>query len=148
MPQTKPGIATTILAPDPVGEGFVEITPNKTLFVQKLTDEEPLKPVVVEGLHSVEAVFNYFKPGCEVELITEDGSTVNEQYTFHSLGDFDVKHLISKSNHLRELNLQNEAYLKMRKQLGTNKSLKNVIENPATKKALIDSLRALIAELE
>ena len=35
MPQSKPGIATTILAPDPVGEGFVEISPNKNTFCSK-----------------------------------------------------------------------------------------------------------------
>jgi hypothetical protein len=44
MPQAKPGIATTILAPDPVGEGFVEISPNKTLFIKKLTNESPIRP--------------------------------------------------------------------------------------------------------
>ena len=47
MPQVKPGIATTILAPDPVGEGFVEISPNKTLFIQKLTSEDPISPEIV-----------------------------------------------------------------------------------------------------
>ncbi len=148
MPQSKHGIATTILAPDPVGEGFIEITPNKTLFVQKLTDEEPVKPVLVEDLHTVEEVFDYFNPGCDVELLTEDGATIHEHYAFASMGDFDVNQLIAKSPSLRDANLQNEAYFKIRKQLGSNKSLKNVIENPATKNALINSLKSLIAELE
>ncbi|HRI19482.1 MAG TPA: hypothetical protein PLA68_00950, partial [Panacibacter sp.] len=75
MPQAKPGIATTILAPDPVGEGFVEISPNKTMFIQKLTNEDPVKPELVEDLQTVEQVFDYFKPNCDVELEKEDGST-------------------------------------------------------------------------
>ncbi len=66
MPQVKPGIATTILAPDPVGEGFVEISPNKTLFIQKLTNDDPVTPEIVEGLQTVEQVFNHFKPNCDV----------------------------------------------------------------------------------
>ena len=47
MPQVKPGIATTILAPDAVGEGFVEISPNKTMFIQKLTKDDPIRPEIV-----------------------------------------------------------------------------------------------------
>ena len=43
MPQVKPGIATTILMPEPDGEGFVEISPNKTLFIQKLSYDDPYK---------------------------------------------------------------------------------------------------------
>ena len=79
MPQVKPGIATTILAPDPVGEGFVEISPNKTLFIQKLTYDEPNKPEIVEDLQTVEAVFEHFRPQVDVSLDKEDGSTTKDR---------------------------------------------------------------------
>lgn len=148
MPQAKPGIATTILAPDPVGEGFVEISPNKTLFVQKLTNEAPIKPELVEGLQTVEEVFEHFKPNCDVDLDKEDGSTVKENFQFSGLGDFDTKNLINQSAYLKNLSLENDAYLKIIKQLKTNKSLKNVIENPETKTAFINALKALAFELE
>lgn len=148
MPQAKPGIATTILAPDPVGEGFVEISPNKTLFVQKLTNEDPIKPEIVEGLQTVEQVFEYFKPNCDVELDREDGSTMKENFSFAGLIDFDVKSLTNQSSYLKNLSVENDAYLRIIKQLKTNKSLKNVIENPETKNAFMNSLKALIAELE
>ena len=68
MPQVKPGIATTILAPEAMGEGFVEISPNKTLFIQKLTNEDPIRPEIVENLGTVEAVFEHFQPNVDVEL--------------------------------------------------------------------------------
>ena len=68
MPQVKPGIATTILAPDPVGEGFVEISPNKTLFIKKLTQDDPIRPQIVEDLQRVEDVFAHFNPNVDVEL--------------------------------------------------------------------------------
>ena len=148
MPQVKPGIATTILAPDNAGEGFVEISPNKTLFIQKLTNEDPIKPEIVEGLETVEKVFEFFKPNCDVELDREDGSSAKENFKFSGLGDFDVKSLTNQSSYLKSLSLENDAYLKIIKQLKTNKSLKNVIENPESKSAFINALRALASELE
>ncbi|MEX6688140.1 hypothetical protein QTN47_11575 [Danxiaibacter flavus] len=148
MPQAKPGIATTILAPDPVGEGFVEISPNKTLFIQKLTSEDPIRPEIVEDLQTVEQVFDYFKPECNVELDKEDGSTLKENFRFAGLGDFDTKNLTNQSSYLKNLNLENDAYLKIIKQLKSNTSLRKVIENPETKEAFVNALKALAAELE
>jgi hypothetical protein len=148
MPQVKAGIATTILAPEAVGEGFVEISPNKTLFIQKLTNDDPVKPEIAEDLQTVEQVFEHFKPACEVELDKEDGSTIKENFQFSSLGDFDVKSLTNRSDHLKNLNLENAAHLKIIQQLKTNKSLKKVIDDPETKAAFINSLRALAAELD
>ncbi|MES2112455.1 MAG: hypothetical protein V4577_27100 [Bacteroidota bacterium] len=148
MPQTKPGIATTILAPLEDGEGFVEISPNKTLFIQKLTYDDPIRPVVVEDLRTVEDVFDRFKPSCEVELDRKDGSTISETFSFGKLSDFDTKNLVGKSEYLKDLNFKNDTYLKMAKQLGSNKTLNRVLENPETKKAFIDVLTTLIAELE
>lgn len=148
MPQAKPGIATTILAPDPVGEGFVEISPNKTLFIKKLTYEDPIKPEIVEDLQTVEQVFAHFKPSVDVELDREDGSNTKQNFNFGGLGDFDVKSMINQSAYLKNLNLENDAYIKIIKQLKSNKSLKNVIENPETKSAFVNCLKALVSELE
>lgn len=148
MPQVKPGIATTILAPDATGEGFVEISPNKTLFIQKLTNEEPLRPDIVEGLEKIEDVFAHFQPQVDVELDKEDGSTVKENFKFGGLSDFDLKGLTNQSSHLKNLNFENDSFLKVIKQLKTNKSLKNVVENPETKAAFVNSLKSLIQELD
>ncbi|MEO9003642.1 MAG: hypothetical protein ABI288_02845 [Ginsengibacter sp.] len=148
MPQIKPGIATTILAPDAVGEGFVEISPNKTLYVQKLTYDDPIKPEIVEDLQKIEDVFAHFKPEVDVELNKEDGSTVKENFKFGGLGDFDVKNLTNQSPFLKNLNLENDAFLKIIKQLKSNKSLKTVIENPETRDAFVNSLKSLITELD
>jgi hypothetical protein len=148
MPQVKTGIATTILAPDAVGEGFVEISPNKTLFIQKLTYDDPIKPEIVEDLQTIENVFAHFQPNCDVELDKEDGSTTKENFKFGGLGDFDVKNLTKQSAYLKNLNLENDAYLKIIKQLKSNKSLKNVVENPETKAAFVNALKSLADELE
>src|SRR5215203_2363366 len=123
MPQDKAGIATTILAPEPSGEGFVEISPNKTLFIQKLTTEDPVLPEIVHGLETVEKVFDHFKPNCEVELDKEDGSTMKESFRFAGLGDFDVKSLTNQSAYLKNLGLEGDAYLKIVGQLRSNTTL-------------------------
>ena len=148
MPQVKPGIATTILAPDPVGEGFVEISPNKTLFIKKLTQDDPIRPQIVEDLQRVEDVFAHFNPNVDVELDKEDGSTTEENFKFGGLGDFDPKNLTNQSAYLKNLSVENDSYLKILKQLKTNKSLKNVIENPETKAAFVNALKSLASELE
>lgn len=148
MPQVKPGIATTILAPEAMGEGFVEISPNKTLFIQKLTTEDPVKPQIVEDLGTVEMVFEHFQPNCDVELDREDGSSKTENFKFAGLADFDVKSLTNQSPFLKNLSLENDAYLKIIKQLKTNKLLSKVIENPETKNAFVNALRALATELD
>jgi hypothetical protein len=148
MPQVKPGIATTILAPDPVGEGFVEISPNKTLFIKKLTAEDPIRPEIVEGLQTVEDVFAHFKPNIDVELEKEDGSSSEENFKFGGLGDFSVKNLTAQSSYLKNLSQENDAYLKILKQLKSNKSLSKVIENPETRNAFISALKSLASELD
>jgi predicted component of type VI protein secretion system len=148
MPQVKPGIATTILMPEPAGEGFVEISPNKTLFIQKMTYDDPIKPEIVEDLQKVEDVFAYFKPSVDVELDKEDGSTASENFKFAGLGDFDPKNLTLQSAFLKNLNLEYDLYLKIIKQLKSNKSLANVIQNPETKAAFVNALKALASELE
>ncbi|OLY95035.1 hypothetical protein SAMN05444008_10133 [Cnuella takakiae] len=148
MAQVKPGIATTILAPDPMGEGFVEISPNKTLFIQKLTNEPPEKPGLVEGLQTVEQVFEHFQPNIDVELDKEDGSTLKENFRFKGLADFDTKSLINQSGFLKNLSLEQDAYLRIAKQLGSNKTLQNVVNNPESKAALVNALKALVLELE
>jgi len=96
----------------------------------------------------VEQVFDHFKPNCDVELEKEDGSTKKENFRFAGLGDFDLKSLTLQSSYLKNLNVDKDAYLRMIKQLKTNKSLKNVIENPETRNAFINALKTLASDLE
>ncbi|HEY0272394.1 MAG TPA: hypothetical protein VGC22_04365, partial [Chitinophaga sp.] len=63
-------------------EAFVDISPNKTLFVQQLTQQEPVKPEKVEGLKTVEDVFRHFKPQVEVSFATKDGGQSDETLHF------------------------------------------------------------------
>jgi hypothetical protein len=129
-------------------EAIAEIPQNKTLVIEQLTADAPIKPEIVEGLQTVEDVFAHYKPEVEVEFQKEDGSNAKENLSFKNLGDFGVKGITSQSNFLKDLNTQREQYAKIGKQLKTNKLLRSAIENEDTKAALLDALRALIQELD
>ena len=130
-----------------VSEAMAEIAFNKTLFVQKLTADDPIRPEVV-NLQTVDEVFAHYKPNVDVEFLKEDGSTASENLKFTNVGSFSVKNVINDSKYLKNVNLEHDAYLKIMKQLKTNKALKLVIENPETKEAFVNALRALAVELE
>lgn len=129
-------------------EAFGEIAPNKTLFIQKLTDNEPIKPEKVEGLRNVEDVFEHFKPKVNIDIEKEDGGHASETLHFENLGDFNAKKLVQQSPYMRKLNIQREMYLNIIKQLKTNKTLKTTLDNPETKEAFIDALKSIVKELE
>lgn len=129
-------------------EAFVDISPNKTLFIQQLTDHEPVKPEKVEGLKTEEDVFNHFKPQVEVAFEKVDGSIAPETLHFNNLGDFNVKSITQQSNLLRDLSIEHDMYLNIIRQLKSNKTLKATLENPETKQAFADALANLAKELK
>jgi predicted component of type VI protein secretion system len=129
-------------------EAFGEISPNKTLFIQKLTDNEPLRPEKVEGLKTVEEVFEHYKPNVNVALDKQDGSVITENLKFSNLGDFGVKNLVQQSSYLRKLNIEREMYLNIIKQLKTNKTLKTTLDNEETRAAFVSALKNFVKELD
>jgi predicted component of type VI protein secretion system len=129
-------------------EGMAEISMNRSLFVQKLTADDPVRPEAVYDLKTVEEVFEHFKPAVEVEFEQEDGSNKSEEIRFNSVGDFKASSMVNQSPFLQDLNAQKEDYQKINKQLKSNKLVRNVIENPETKASFINALQNLIQELD
>lgn len=129
-------------------EAFADISHNKTLFVQQLTDQEPVKPEIVEGLKTVDDVFRHFKPKVEVSFENEDGSAKEETLQFEHLGDFSVKSMVQQSDTLNTLKVENDMYLNIIRQLKTNKTLKATLENPETRQAFAAALENLAKELQ
>ncbi|MFV0345390.1 MAG: hypothetical protein ACK5IQ_03965, partial [Bacteroidales bacterium] len=60
-------------------ESIADIPSNRTLLVQKLTDEAPVTPEAVYGLQTVEAVFDHFQPTVTFEHEDEEGSEIKEK---------------------------------------------------------------------
>jgi predicted component of type VI protein secretion system len=129
-------------------EGMADISMNRSLFVQKLSADDPVRPEAVYDLKTVDEVFEHFKPAVEVEFETADGTAKNEEINFRTVADFKPNNMVQQSPFLQGLNAEKEEYAKLMKQLKTNKLVKNVIENPETKEAFMAALQNLINELD
>lgn len=129
-------------------EAFADIPQNRVLMAEKLTIGTPPKPEIIEGLTSIEQVFEHFKPKVELDFEDEEGASKKETLHFKNLGDFGVKGITDQSSFISDLAMKKEQYQKIIKQLKTNKQLKQALSNTETKGALINALHALIKELE
>jgi len=67
---------------------------------------------------------------------------------FSNLGDFGVKGITAQSEFLKALSVQKEEYQKIIKQLKSNKQLKQVLSDAEMKQAMLNSIHALLKELE
>ncbi|AIY14439.1 MULTISPECIES: hypothetical protein [Cellulophaga] len=129
-------------------EALNEIPQNRTLIAGKLTPNTPIKPEVIEGLRTVEDIFEHFRPELKVPFEDKNGGTINETIKFSNLGDFGKKGITNNSVFLKELEIESDQYKKIIKQLKTNKILKSALQDPEAKEALIDTIDALINEIK
>ena len=129
-------------------EAFQDIPANKVLMAEKLTNMAPVKPEIVEGLTDVEAVFEHYKPNVKVDFEDANGITKSETLSFTNLGDFGVKGITAQSTLLGDLNMKHDQYLKIMKQLKTNKMLKTAMNEPNGKENIVAALNALVTELQ
>ncbi|SHL84454.1 hypothetical protein [Hymenobacter psychrotolerans] len=133
---------------DNAQEAITDIPLNRTLLVQKLTADPPLRAQVVEGLRTPEAVFAHFKPEVDVEFEKADGTSIPETLRFESLGDFGKKGIINQSRFLQDLSTQTDDLQKLLRQLKSNKILKSALDTPETKAAFLAAIQAMIEELD
>ncbi len=129
-------------------EAFAEIPQNRTLLCEKLTADDPIKPNIVEGLQTIDDVFEHYKPEIEVDFEDSEGVEKQEKLSFNGLSDFGMKGITAQSEFLKDLNIEKEQYQKIIKQLKSNKLLRKTLEKPETKADLLGVMYALIKELE
>lgn len=128
-------------------EAISNIPSNRTLLIQKLTNETPVSPEAVYKLETVEQVFEKFQPKVEIEFQDESGADVKETINFKNLGDFNPKAILENSQFLNKLNVEKEQNTKITRQLTSNRALKKALDNPDTRAAIIETLEASLAEL-
>jgi len=128
-------------------EAFADIPQNRTLMAEKLTKDTPVKPEIVHGIQTVEQVFEHYKPEVAIDFEDADGTTKKETLNFKNLGDFGVKGITEQSEFLKDNASQKEEYLKIIKQLKSNKILKSALSDADAKKALLDAIQGMVAEL-
>lgn len=129
-------------------EAIQEIPQNRTLFVEKLTNDQAIKPEIVKGLKTIDDVFEHYQPEVEVDFEDTDGVERKETLNFKNLGDFGDKGITRQSKFLKDLDTEKDQYIKVVKQLKTNKILKAALDNPDAKEALLESIRALLTEID
>ncbi|MCV6629615.1 MAG: hypothetical protein OIF50_07120 [Flavobacteriaceae bacterium] len=129
-------------------ESISDIPSNRTLLVQKLTNEPPVSPDGVKGLKNVNEVFAHFAPKVELEFQDENGQDVKEEMRFKNLGDFGAKAIKENSEFLSRLNIEKEQNIKIARQLASNRALIKALSNPDTKEALIELIEASLSEIE
>ena len=128
-------------------ESIADIPSNRTLLVQKLTDEAPVSPETVCGLQTVEDVFEHFSPSVNVEMQDDNGEDVLETMRFKNLGDFNADKLKENSDFLSKLDVEKEQNIKIARQLSSNKALLKALANPETRQAILDLLQSSLDEV-
>jgi len=129
-------------------EAVGEIAQNRTLLVENLTEGAPVKPQIVTDLKNIDEVFEHYHPELEVEFEDQEGTGRAEKLQFKGLSDFGVKGITKQSDFLKDLANQKEQCYKIIKQLKSNKLLRKALEKEETKGALLNSMYALIKEIE
>jgi hypothetical protein len=129
-------------------EAIKDLQENRTMVVQKLTQSPPSKPEVVDGLKTVEDVFEHYKPSAEVKFKDKEGGSVAEELNFNSLADFSLNGLTENSNFLKNLNTQSEVYQLILRELKGNNRLKKALADGGGKAALVKALMAIVKEIE
>lgn len=133
--------------PAGASEAFAAIPENRTLLIEKLTDETPLKPVIVRDLKSTDEVFRYYKPGVRVEFESREGWPKYEELRFGHLKDFEVEGITNQSAFLQQLTGERDEYQKIIRKVRSDKVLESVVADPEKRRALLQALRAMIREL-
>jgi len=141
------GIGGTEVKGD-ASEAISEIQQNRTLLIEKLSAEPPVKPEVVQGLTKIDEVFDHFKPNVGIEFQDSEGVSRQETLRFGNLADFGIKGITAQSEFLQNLTMQKEQLQKIIKQLKSNKMMRKALENPETKQALLNSIYAMIKEIQ
>ena len=129
-------------------EAIAEIPSNRTLLVQKLTEEAPLQPETTYGLETLEDVFERFQPSVELEFQDQEGNEIPEKLDFKGLSDFSAKKLKENSPFLSQLNIEREQYLKISRLLSSNKALLKSLSDEEARAEMIQVLEASLVELE
>ncbi|MCX6270844.1 MAG: hypothetical protein NTU44_06430 [Bacteroidetes bacterium] len=115
-------------------EAIKDLQENRTMVLQKLTQNAPSKPEVVEGLKTVEDVFDHYKPSADVKFTDKEGGSVGEELKFNSLADFSLNGLTENSQFLQNLQTQSEVFQQILKELKGNNRLKKILAEPTGRK--------------
>ena len=127
-------------------EKIEALPPSRTLYVSAF-NSNPEKEKV-NGLETMEAVFEHFKPEVEAEFEDENGAPVFETISFTKMKDFSPEGMLEQSPFLKELSGKEYNYDRFYKNLKNNRQLQKALSDRATRTAYLTALQTLIGELK
>lgn len=131
-----------------LSEGFADIPMNRTLLVQRLTNDPQAAPTITKGLDTVDKVFEHYQPNVDVEFEDKEGNTQEENLKFNTVGDFGPKGILKQSKYLSDIQDEKNELFRFMKQIKSNKVLKKILENPASKAAYVAEMKKMLKELD
>ncbi len=131
-----------------LSEGFADIPMNRTLLVQRLTNDPQAAPTIVKGLDTVDKVFEHYNPNVDVEFEDDEGNVNSENLKFNTVGDFGPKGILKQSKYLSDIQDEKNELFRFMKQIKSNKVLKKILENPASKAAYVAEMKKMLKELD
>ncbi|MBV7532262.1 hypothetical protein [Chitinophaga sp. sic0106] len=140
------GIGGTEIRPD-AQESITEISPNRTLFTERLTQFPPLRPEIVTGLTGIAAVFSHYQPSVKITFKDARGAPVKEELRFREVADFGPSGITMQSLFLQDMATTRALYLQALKHLHTNKLLRAALEDVEARAALLAVVEKLAEEL-
>ena len=134
---------------DNANAGIPVIHPNRTIFVQKLTNKPPRKNLeIVEGLQSEEEVFQHYKPSVKVEFKDANGRSKKEEISFENRGHFGKKGLVERSSFLKGAQREDKILAELIKKVKSDKFLQKALAAEESKAAFVNGLKAMIQVLQ
>jgi hypothetical protein len=124
------------------------IPSNRTLVALQLTEHLPSKPEMVEGMFSIERVFEHFKPVLTIKIKNVDSFEVTQEIRFSSMKDFTLPGITAQSFILKELTTAKSLYNDIFNSIKGNLRFRSLLSNPQSKKKLDATVRWILADLE
>lgn len=131
-------------------DGIIEFPQNRTLYADQFTADAPNTDEDREGFKAknMNDVFERYQPNQTVDLTTEEGGSIAENFQFRQVKDFEDEQLIAQSELLSGEKGKIDAYNAVIRQLEKNKTLRSTLKDATARDNLKNALVALIAELD
>jgi hypothetical protein len=117
---------------------------NKVLFIQQLTAEPPIRPMLVPGLSSIQEVIEFYKPSSQAILNNFKGEKCEETLHFESMADFSPFMQADKIACIKKVELIKMEARKLAERLKVSVLFKSLMASPEEHRAFTQRLRSAI----
>jgi hypothetical protein len=128
-------------------EAMKDLVTNKTMIIQKLTNDQQSEPEIVLNLTNIDEIFDHFKPSLKTSFIDNMGNKTVEEMKFSSIADFSLGGISRRSEYLHAKELKINILKKILLNMKSNNLLRRALLTDEGKTVLLKSLLALRKDL-